>query len=177
MKEGMVFIEKKELQESLTPSLDEVKNEVKDKVREKKSREKALQSCEVMLEKIKEGNIADLKSFAQKEKLEIKETDYFSANDYIEGLGLNQNASNIIFSLEKNQIHPEPVLLLKGAYIIQLIDMTPVDQEELELKRGLYKSFLFRLKLFSEESKFLKKLEDEANLEIYLPRKESAATQ
>ena len=70
--------------------------------------------------------------------IEFKETDYFTYFDYIEGLGLDRNVSEMVFSLDKDQIHPEALSLENGVYIIKLLELTPVDESLFVEKKDEY---------------------------------------
>lgn len=174
VKEGIVFIEKAEEKQSSIPTLEEIKNKIKEQIQDEKSRKKTGEVCETYLKRIHDENIADLKVFSETEKITFKETDYFKNNDYIEGLGMNKDIGDIIFSLQEKVIYSRPIVLPKGAYIIQLLDLTDADQKDFDEKKELYHEFLYRLKLYTQESKFLSQLEKEAKLQLYLPEKSSS---
>lgn len=162
-----VIIEKIEEKPSFIPNFDQVKNDVENKLKENKLKEITKILCTDLLEKIKKENIQDLKELSQKETLEFKETDYFKRYDYIEGLGLDENVSKIIFSLKINEIYSQPIVLLKGIYIIQLKEITPFDEKDFTEKKGKYHNYLYQQRTFVERMKFISELEKEANLKIY----------
>lgn len=162
-----VIIEKIEEKPSFIPDFDKIKNEVEEKIKEDKLKEITKNFCSALLEKIRKENIIDLKDLAQKENLDFKETDYFKRYDYIEGLGIDENAGKIVFSLKINEIHSQPIVLLKGVYIIQLKEITPFDEKDFTEKKTRYHDFLYQQRTFIERMKFISELEKETNLKIY----------
>ncbi|HIE36235.1 MAG TPA: hypothetical protein EYP89_03245 [Candidatus Omnitrophica bacterium] len=114
------------------------------------------------------GEEIDLKEVAKRKKIEIKETGYFKYYDYIEGVGLNEELSKVIFSLKKGEIYPSFFLLEKGGYIIQLEDVTPFNEEKFEKEKEIYIKKLKVRKRLLETFKFISQIEKESQLEIYL---------
>lgn len=164
---GSVIIEKIDSKPSSIPPFDKIKSEVENKIREDKLKEITKNFCATLLEKINQEKIQDLKDLAQKESLDFKETDFFKRYDYIEGLGLDENISKIIFSLKPGEIYSQPVILLKGAYVIRLKEISSFDEKDFTENKEKYSNFLHQQKTFIERSKFLSELQKEADLKIY----------
>jgi hypothetical protein len=163
---GYIFIEKEEEKEAFIPLLNAIAIKVEERLREEKAKEKADILCRKTLETINKEGTKNFKKIAEREKLEYKETDYFKYYDYIEGLGLNEIISKIVFSLRKEQVYSYPILLLKGAYIIQLKEITSFNEKEFQDKKGVYLELIKQQKNLFERLKFLYRLEKETNLKI-----------
>ncbi|UCD14929.1 MAG: SurA N-terminal domain-containing protein [Candidatus Omnitrophota bacterium] len=166
---AVVIFEKVDERQAFLPPWEEIKEKITEKVKEEKAKAKAEKLCKELLEKIKNKKISNLKKLARKSRLEFKQTDFFKYYDYIEGMGMDENASKIIFSLEKDQIYSEPILLLKGAYIIKLVEKSAFDEEDFLKNKQQHYDFLFRQRSFMERIVFLSDLEKEYQLQIYTP--------
>jgi hypothetical protein len=166
IKDGAVIFEKVEEKPSSVRSIEDAEEEINETLKKEKSKEKAENLCKELLEKIKTDNITNLKRLAKRNRVEFKKTDYFKYYDYIEGVGLEEKVSKIVFSLEKDQIHSEPILLVKGAYIIKLADITPFDDADFQEKRQEHENKIYRQKNFQEQFKLLSEFEKEAKLKI-----------
>ncbi len=138
--EGSIFMKKLDQKESFIPKYAEIKKEVKDIFITEKAKEKAKEFSQEVTKKIEQENIEDLettkKYFSQ---LEVKETDFFKRQDFIENIGLNPLFTNKVFSLKEKQILREPIELQKGFYIVQLQELKPIDQEKFEEKKEEYR--------------------------------------
>ncbi|MDD5195139.1 MAG: SurA N-terminal domain-containing protein [Candidatus Omnitrophica bacterium] len=161
-----VVIEKQEERQSSIPKFDVIKDKAIEKLKEQKAKVAAQSACENALAKISQEGIKDLKVIASG-NAEFKETDYFKYYDYIEGLGLDEGVSKIIFSLAKDEIYLKPIVLARGAYIIQLKDLTAFDEKDFEEKKETYKEYLTLRKNLIEKLKLLSFIEKEAKVRIY----------
>jgi hypothetical protein len=164
----LIVIQKIDERSSFVPPLEEIKEKVIERLKEEKSKEKVKEECEEIIEMIKKEKVKDLKEVAKRKKIEIKETGYFKYYDYIEGVGLNEELSKVIFSLKKGEIYPSFFLLEKGGYIIQLEDVTPFNEEKFEKEKEIYIKKLKVRKRLLETLKFISQIEKESQLEIYL---------
>ena len=106
-------------------------------------------------------------SVVTKEKIELKETDYFKYYDYIEGVGLDESVSKIVFSLAPGEIYPEPLMVVKGAYIVQLKSFSEFDEKDFREKKEKYAQILSQREYFLKKLEFLGELQKESNLTIY----------
>ncbi|MCM8787855.1 MAG: SurA N-terminal domain-containing protein [Candidatus Omnitrophica bacterium] len=164
---GYVILTKVDEKEAIIPKFEDIKSKVEAKFKEEKSKELAKNLAVQLLEKINKQNISDLKQFAQNQNFEFKETDYFKIFDYVEGLGLDEEINKIIFSLKKNEVYSQPILLTKGAYIIKLLDITDFNEVDFENNKEKYKNFLYQRKAFLEKLKLLSQIEQESSLKIF----------
>lgn len=167
IKEGILIIEKIDHQPVTIPPMAQIKDRIDELIKETKTKELAQKEAENLLRKIEIEKITDLKSFAEKEKLECKDTNTFNYYDFIEGMGLDREINEIAFSLKKGEIYKSPILLIKGASIIQLKDITELNATDYGMKKFKYYADLYREKFYIERLKYMTQLEKEANLKVY----------
>lgn len=151
---------------SITPPLEEVKPEIEKQLLAKKTKEKAKLLSDEIVKKIKDENIKDLSTFAEKNRAEFKQTDFFKYADSVEITGLEKFIHEAAFSLEKGDVYLTPLLLSEGAYIVQLMDISAVDEKDFQEKKDKYSAAIYQQKSFFETYKFISSLEKEANLKI-----------
>jgi parvulin-like peptidyl-prolyl isomerase len=163
---GYVIIEKKDEKQSFIPSLDAIKDKVIQKLQEEKMKEAAKNACEQLLAKINQTGIKDLKTLSSP-NVEFKETNSFKYYDYIEGLGLEEQVSKVVFSLQKDEVYLKPIVLARGVYIVQLKDLTAFDAKDFEDKKEAYREFLTQQKSLIEKLKLLTVIEKEAKVKVY----------
>jgi hypothetical protein len=160
---GYIFLQKEEEKAAFTPEFADIKTKVEDAIKDSLVKEKAKILADKLTSKIKNENIQNIRKLAEQENYDFKETGDFKYYDYIEGLGLNESVSKIIFSLKKDQIYSYPVFLSKGAYIIQLKDISSIDEKDFAAKKDEY---LVRLKQSLElmqKIRFLAQIKKESN--------------
>ena len=166
LKNGFIIISKEGEKPAFIPALGEIESEVEEKLITTRAEEETKRFSSDLLKEINEKKIRELNKFANKKNVEFKETDFFKHYDYIEGIGLDNRVSTIVFSLNKDEIHSEIVALDKGAYILQLKDKTPVDEEDFQTKRKDYYDKIEKGKLFVERLKFITKLNQEVIIKL-----------
>ena len=121
-----------------------------------------------LLEKVNKAVSKELRTFSNNSNILFQETDFFNSNDYIEGIGLDEKLNSIIFSLNKDQVYPQIIIREKAVYIIKLIDISVFDQSDYDQKKGLYESFLTQQKISQERLKVITKLQEEANIQLFV---------
>ncbi len=165
---GLIFLEKKEEREAHIPPLDAIREKVEETLKEERAKTTAQEFAQKLSEKIQQENITDLKVLAERESLEFKITEYFKYGDYIEGLGMEEEVNRVVFSLEVGKIHPHPFILLKGAYIIQLKELSPFEEKDYQENKEKYAQLLKEYKENLEKSKLIQRITEEANLKVYV---------
>jgi len=165
---NLIIMVKQDQREAFTPALDEITEEVKEKLIMSKAKQETKRFSQDLLKEIKEKKITDLKKLSNKRNVEFKETGYFKYYDYIEGIGLDEKISEIIFSLKTNQIYPQSLMLQNSSVIIQLKSLTPFDEEDFSQKKEYYYNILNESKELIERAKFLQQIKKEADLKIFL---------
>ncbi|MEI8350534.1 MAG: SurA N-terminal domain-containing protein [Candidatus Omnitrophota bacterium] len=164
---GYVIIEKIDEKESFIPPLADIKSKVEEKLKDYKAKETATTLAKTILAKVSAAKDKNLKKIADQEKAEYKETGNFKYYDYIEGVGLSEKLSKVIFSLKKNTFYPYPILLDKGAYIVELKDISSVDMKDYEAKEGTYFERVRQTNELMARIKLLSQLEKEAQFRFY----------
>jgi len=164
---GYIIIEKIGEKESFIPALADVRSKVEEKLRNRKAKETATAFAKTTLAKLNTVKDKNLKKIAEQEKIEYKETGNFKYYDYIEGVGLSEKLSKVIFSLKKNTFYPYPILLDKGAYIVELKDISPVDAKDYDAKEGIYFERVQQTQELMGRIKLLSQLEKEAQFKFY----------
>ena len=170
VEKGILIFEKKDHREAYIPALEEMNDQVKEKLVAESAKNEAQRFTKDLLLEIKDKSINDLKKLALIKKLEFKETDYFKYYDYIEGLGLDKAVSEAVFSLEIDQIYLEPIFLASGAFIIQLKELTKIDQDDYETRKQIYTDLIKQNKGIAEKIKFLAKLKEDVEFRVVLPK-------
>lgn len=167
MDNGQIIIEKIDEKTAFIPPFNDIQSIVEEKLKEQKVKEVVEQFARDILKEINEKNIKELSELKNRENLEFKQTDYFKYDDYIEGLGVDRNISNILFNLAVGEIYTTPVVLTKGVYILQFKERTVFDEKDFLNKKNEYIGFLRNEKSYIKKFKFLADLEKEANLEVF----------
>lgn len=165
-KQLIVFSKSEEISEN-TPKRDQVKDQIEEIILRQKANEETFNAAKALLTQLSSTEKPDLNKIARTNNLDYKMTAEFSYYDYIEGMGLNRQVSNIIFSLKEGQIYQEPVMLDRGAYIIRLTKLSPFNPEDFKSKKNKYYSTLYEERFYIERFKFMNELEREANLKTY----------
>jgi len=134
---GYIFLQKEDEKPSLIPELADIKQEVEDKMKIELTKEQVVRLAKDTMQKVK-NTANNLKKIADQEHLDYKETASFKYYDYIEGVGLNEAISKIVFSLKKGETYPYPLFLQKGAYIIELKEISLFDEKDFTAKKEEY---------------------------------------
>jgi len=163
---GIIIMQRSDSKPAFTPALSKIKEEVRQAYIIDAAQRDSESFSKELLDKIISSGQADLRSFAKKDRIEFATTDFFGYDDYIEGVGLNEQVSKAVFSLNNGQIYPQPLLLAKGVYIVQLLEKTAVDESDYKAKKSEY---IFRLRQQREmqaRRRFIRRCLEQANLKI-----------
>jgi len=163
---GYIFLQKEEEKAAYTPEFADIKAKVEETIKNSLAKEKAKVLAYKLSAKIKKENIKNLRKIAEAENYDFKDTSEFKYYDYIEGLGLNEKVSKIVFSLKKDEIYPYPVFLSKGAYIIQLKDISPVDEKDFAAKKDEYLAHLKQNLETMQKMGLLSQIKKESNAQF-----------
>jgi hypothetical protein len=131
------------VKEARTKTLEEVQGEIKETLTQMAStdlaHEKALSLIDQMPYEV------DLSQYAERHKVPIKQSGYFSSNETIPDIEGDDKLRKSIFSFEKNDV--SEVLEFKGKfYIIQVVDKKPSHLPELkDVKDRVKKDFTSHL--------------------------------
>lgn len=161
-----IIVGKKDERPAFTPPLGEIEAGVREALIASRAKEEAKRFSSDLLKEINEKGAKNLSRFTNKKNVEFKETDFFKHHDYIEGLGLDNRVSAIVFSLRKDEIHSEIMALNKGAYILQLKDKTLIDEADFQTRREDYYDKIEKRKLFFEKIMLITKLNQEIIIKL-----------
>lgn len=104
----------KERRQAHLPELEEVKDKVEEQVSDKKARELARAKAEDCLRRLKEGSERQpsglsptwWEEMAKEFSLEVKDSELFTRQGYITGMGFSPPFAETAFSLEKGEVSP-----------------------------------------------------------------------
>jgi hypothetical protein len=164
--DNLIIMTKVDEKASFIPALEEIKEEVKEALVMDKAKSEAKLYTQDLLSEITQKNIADLKQLAGKPNVEFKETDYFKYYDYIEGIGLDEDISEIVFSLQIDEIYPKSLVREDSNVIIQLKELTPFDEKDFADKRDAYSQRLQVSKELLGRINLLTQLRKDSNLDL-----------
>jgi peptidyl-prolyl cis-trans isomerase D len=161
---GYHIIKVEDLQEAKTKTQEEVREQIeKDLIKMASmdlAHEKALSLIDQMPYEV------DLSEYAERHKVPVKQSGYFSSNDIIPDMGGDDKLRQLIFSLQKKDV--SELIENKGKfYIIQVVDKKPSylpDLEEVKEKlKEDFTSHLATLEAKSVAEKYLAKIKEGKN--------------
>ena len=147
---GYHIIKVEEIKEARVKTLEEVQGEIKNSltgmVTTDLAHEKALSLIDQMPYEV------DLKQYAERHKVPVKQSGYFSSNENIPDIGGDDKLRKSIFSFEKNDV--SEVLEFKGKfYIVQVVEKKPSHLPELkEVEERVKKDFTSHLATLEAKS-------------------------
>jgi peptidyl-prolyl cis-trans isomerase D len=116
---GFHIIKVEAVQEAMTPPLDAVRPVIEGELRREKSSEVAKQAARLAVTTSYRGG--SLVEYAREKGLKLKESGLFSPGEPIEGIGINKECSDVIFTLKEGEITP-PVSIQGGYHVFQLLE-------------------------------------------------------
>ncbi len=164
--DNLIIISKTDEKKAFIPALEEINEEVKEALILDKAKSDAGRYTQDLLIEITQKNIADLKQLVGKQNADFKETDYFKYYDYIEGIGLDENISKIVFSLKPGEIYPKSLERADSDIIIQLKELTSFDEKDFADKKEVYSQKLKASKELLGRINLLTQLRQDSNLDL-----------
>jgi len=168
--ESLIIFEKSAEKIAFIPSYTSIKDDVREALILKKAKKDTKALASNTLKNIKNENIKDLQKVNNGNTVSFKTTEYFKYADYIKDIGLDEQVSDIIFSLENGEIYPKILPRKDAVFIIQLIDSTPIDSVNFEKNKFKYTDLVLNAKTIIEKIKLLTLLKEKTNLKIILER-------
>lgn len=166
--QGIFLFSLKEREESRLPQLEEVRAAVEKAYRENRSRELAQKAAEELLTTA--GELDSLKKAADKQKLEVEQTDLIkrSFGPFIPKLGSSEELSDAAFKLTSEQPLADQVFQVNENFVvIRLKEMIPADLEKLdEATRAELRSQLLLQKQEEAIGEKLAELRDQSQITI-----------
>jgi peptidyl-prolyl cis-trans isomerase D len=131
--QGFLVLRVAETQAERIKPLEEVQAQIENILRQEKLKDLAYEAAQQAAAKLKQQNMT-LEDLAAQDSLEIKTAEPFSRSGFIQGLGRDPNFIGTAFSLQPNQISPA-VKGARGAYLIQLLSIDPINEADYQEKR------------------------------------------
>jgi hypothetical protein len=171
VKDRILVFQKIDEKDEFTPPFSEIQEEVKKAYIKNQAENQTKKLAESIIEEIKATNNKELKKYSEDKNIKFKQTDFFKYSDYIEGVGLSRNLSQLVFfELKEGQIYPNPIVRKNGVYIVKLDKKTDLDQEDFEKKKEEYRQSIRERKELREKIIYLSKLRQELSFNLNLPR-------
>lgn len=164
--EGLIILEKTDEQSARIPEFSEVASKVEEEFKTAQARTEAELQAKEIIARIQQENIKDLKQLQKSAAIELKETDFFKRNDFVENIGLKPEFNSKIFELKVKEILLEPVELKKGFYIVQLIDFKPVNEKKFIEEKDEFGKKVLQVKKIMTLNGYIVKLAEESKLTI-----------
>ena len=164
IRKGFIVLRIAGIKEEGIKPLSKVKENIRNIILRNKRRELAGQFCAQVRGKISRGE--DFQRVALEDSLEIKETDFFSLDDYIPGVGREPKFTEAAFSLRVGEVS-RPVETARGYYLIKLLEKTPFDQEAFQRDKEGLKIKLLTQKRRSAFTNWLSSLKRRAKIKDY----------
>jgi peptidyl-prolyl cis-trans isomerase D len=126
---GYHIIKVEDVKEARAKTLEEVRGEIKKTLTNMASTDLAHEKALSMIDQMPYE--VDLNQYAERHKVPIRQSGYFSSSETIPGIGGDDKLRKSIFSFEKNDV--SEVLEFKGKfYIVQVVDKKPSHLPELK---------------------------------------------
>lgn len=147
-----------------TQSHDEVKDVLVQKVRDEKKKELAFQKAEEIQKEALKQN--DLKKAAKKFDQEIKVTEEFTRNSFVPQF--TPEVIGAAFALTPDHKISPPIKTEKGAYVLELISKSGVDEAGFEAVKDSLRAELSQKKQINTFQLWYTRLKEKAEIENYL---------
>jgi len=119
---GFHLIKVEAVQEAMTQPLDAVRPFIEGELRREKASESAKQASRLAVtQSYRGGSLAD---YARENGLPLKESEWFSPGEPIEGIGINRECSDAVFTLKEGEITP-PISVHGDYHVFQLMERKP----------------------------------------------------
>ncbi|MCF7879065.1 MAG: SurA N-terminal domain-containing protein [Candidatus Omnitrophica bacterium] len=171
VKEKVFIFQKTDQQDAFIPSFSQIQDEVKESYLKNKEELQAKEMAERIIEEVKSTGNKNLKKYAKSEEIEFTQTDPFKYSDYIQGLGLNQKISDLIFfNLKEGQISDQPLIRKNGVYIIKLVEKTDIDSDKFKEEEQDYYQTLKINKETKKRVNYLNNLSKKLSFQLKIPQ-------
>ena len=138
------LLELAEIREAGISPLAEVEKRVRHLVQNEKRKELVRSGLQNVLTALSEGR--SLQEAAATYSLEVKESKPFSRSGYVDGVGSKNAFIGAAFRLQTPGETSDVVVTDRAAYILQLIERTPIDEAAFEQEKETLKQQLLRKK-------------------------------
>ncbi|MFH0931527.1 MAG: peptidylprolyl isomerase [Candidatus Zixiibacteriota bacterium] len=146
------------------PSLSEAELLVKDALLKQKLGELAYQKGMRIYEEIRKGQ--EFKKVAEESKEKVMDSGEFTRNSFVPGIGQDPEFIGSAFALSTNQISP-PVKTSQGAYLLQLVSKSIVNDSTFQVHSDSLKLELLRRKQSDFYSQWFQNLKKNSKIEDF----------
>ncbi|MDZ7361813.1 MAG: peptidylprolyl isomerase [candidate division KSB1 bacterium] len=161
---GFMVLRVAEVQKERIRPLEEVQAQIENILRSEKLKEMAFEAAKAARAKL-EGSMT-LEDLAAQDSLEIKTPEAFARSGFISGVGRDPNFIGTAFSLQPNQISPA-VKGTRGAYLIQLLSIEPVNETDYQQQKEMIRSQLYDRARQNAFSQWYTDLKEKAKIKDY----------
>ncbi len=157
-------VQTKERKPAGIPSLSEAEPLVKDELLKQKLGELAYQKGMRIYEEIRKGK--DFKKVAEESKEKVMDSGEFTRNSSVPGIGQDPEFIGSAFALSTNQISP-PVKTTQGAYLLQLVSKSAVNDSTFQVHSDSLKLELLRRKQSDFYTQWFQNLKKNSKIEDF----------
>jgi len=165
----------KEKRKDYVLTFEESKEEIKNKLLGDKSKELAKEKITEINNKIQtkinENPKSSLQEVADALSLQLKQTEFFSRESYVPGIGMTQEFSDAAFSLKPDQIS-QIIELPNGCFILGDAQLKEFDQKKFDDEKEAFKNELITQKKNEVFEEFADNLRAQAKLVDYVGSKQ-----
>lgn len=165
MPDGYYILKLKERKSSYIPEFNDTKDRVKQAYVAKEAVALANNKAADYQADFK-NQITEIKSFKEIAKslnLKVEETDFFSYNDYVQGVGKSHDFNNAAFTLKKGQVS-DVIATSKNLIILTLKDKSFIDKKQFESDKEEFSKKALQIKEAEIFQVWLNNLLEKANL-------------
>lgn len=165
---GVYLFKIKEKKESHIPDFGEAKPKASEMLTDRKSKDTARSKAVEFLASL--GGKGDAyETTAEKQKLEVKETPFFSRDSYIPELGMADPLKEAAFKLKPQEISSDAVELEQGFFALKCVEIKPLDAEKFAKEKEEFSKKLLEEKRGRAFNEFFLRLKENARLKNYVP--------
>lgn len=166
-RDEILIFQKTDQKEAYLPEFSQIQNELKEAYRNTQAKQQARKIAEDILLKIKTSGSKDLSLYSTGERVKYQETDFFKYFDYIRGLGISEEVSNLVFfQLKEKEVYQKPIAKENGIYILKLEEKTEIDPEQFAQEKEIYYRLIKENKQLEKRLSYLDRLSKELSFRL-----------
>ncbi|MCM8792872.1 MAG: SurA N-terminal domain-containing protein [Candidatus Omnitrophica bacterium] len=164
---GYIFLKVKERKSAYIPEFKEVKAKVEELLKKEKAEKLAQEKAERILKEVGEKKWEEIGEGFQ---LQPTTTELISREGYLPGIGKSEEFMRIGFSLQPQQIAPQPVKTERGFVILRLEEKTSINEEEFEKEKDDFRKKILAKKQQEQFETWFGELKKRAHLVSHLEK-------
>ena len=161
---GYIVFRVSDIQKERFHPLEEVKTQIQGTLTTEKIKNLSKEKSERAYQKILGGT--PLYQVAEDDSLEVKESDYFTRNGYLPGIGRDARFIGTAFGLEVGEVS-SPFEGANGYYVVQLLEKDEFNEADFDNQRMVVKNQILQRRKDSIFREWLAGLKEEAKIEDY----------